>query len=208
MCKKINYSLYLISDRNESLDEFLYKIEQSILGGVKIVQLREKNCSTLEYIEIGKRVKALTDSYNIPLIVNDRIDVALAIDASGIHLGQEDMPLDIARRIMGTEKLIGISTRNIDEATKAEINGADYIGVGAIFETDTKSDARKIHFDDIKKIKNSVDIPVLGIGGINKDNIHIVKMLNLDGICISSGILRDKNPKEAANILVEKFMSL
>lgn len=208
MCKKINYSLYLISDRNESLDEFLYKIEQSILGGVKIVQLREKNCSTLEYIEIGKRVKALTDSYNIPLIVNDRIDVALAIDASGIHLGQEDMPLDIARRIMGTEKLIGISTRNIDEATKAEINGADYIGVGAIFDTDTKSDARKIHFDDIKKIKNSVDIPVLGIGGINKDNIHIVKMLNLDGICISSGILRDKNPKEAANILVEKFMSL
>jgi len=208
MCKKINYSLYLISDRNESLDEFLYKIEQSILGGVKIVQLREKNCSTLEYIEIGKRVKALTDSYNIPLIVNDRIDVALAIDASGIHLGQEDMPLDIARRIMGTEKLIGISTRNIDEATKSEINGADYIGVGAIFETDTKSDARKIHFDDIKKIKNSVDIPVLGIGGINKDNIHIVKMLNLDGICISSGILRDKNPKEAANILVEKFMSL
>ncbi|MBP2027503.1 thiamine-phosphate pyrophosphorylase [Acetoanaerobium pronyense] len=208
MCKKINYSLYLISDRNESLDEFLYKIEQSILGGVKIVQLREKNCSTLEYIEIGKRVKALTDSYNIPLIVNDRIDVALAIDASGIHLGQEDMPLDIARRIMGTEKLIGISTRNIDEATKAEINGADYIGVGAIFETDTKSDARKIHFDDIKKIKSSVDIPVLGIGGINKDNIHIVKMLNLDGICISSGILRDKNPKEAANILVEKFMSL
>lgn len=207
MCKKINYSLYLISGRNESLDEFLYKIEQSILGGVKIVQLREKNCSTLEYIEIGKRVKALTDSYNIPLIVNDRIDVALAIDASGIHLGQEDMPLDIARRIMGTEKLIGISTRNIEEATKAEINGADYIGVGAIFETDTKSDARKIHFDDIKKIKNSVDIPVLGIGGINKDNIHIVKMLNLDGICISSGILRDKNPKEAANILVEKFMS-
>lgn len=207
MRKKIDYSLYLISDRNESIDEFVKKIEESILGGVKVVQLREKNCSTLEYIEIGKRVKALTDLYNVPLIVNDRVDVALAIDASGIHLGQDDMPIDMARKIMGTEKLIGISTRTIEEAIEAQKNGANYIGVGAIFNTDTKSDARKIHFDDIKKIKSSVHIPVLGIGGINKENIDTVKILGIDGICISSGILKEKNPKEAASYLLKKFIN-
>lgn len=207
MYKKIDYSLYLISDRSSSMDEFLKKIEESILGGVKIVQLREKSCSTLEYIEIGKKLKKITDLYEIPLIVNDRIDVALAIDASGVHLGQGDMPIEMARRILGKEKIIGISARSLDEAIDAQKNGADYIGVGAIFDTNTKSDAKKIHFDEINKIKKNTDIPVLGIGGINRGNVDIAKMLGLDGICISSGILKDKNPKDAANFLLTRFIN-
>ena len=195
---KIDYSLYLVTDRDVLKGRNLITcVEAAILGGVTLIQLREKNISSLEFYNIAVKVKELTDKYNIPLIINDRVDVAIVIDAAGVHLGQSDFSCEVARKIMGKDKLIGISAGNLEEALLAEKQGADYIGVGAIFPTGTKLDAKAVSINTLKDIKRSIKIPVVAIGGINERNYILLKNTGIDGIAVISAILGKDDIKEA-----------
>jgi len=203
--KRIDYSLYLVTDRTKKTDkEFLTIIEEAILGGVTMIQLREKNVPTGEFYRIAKNLKELTSKYNVPLIINDRLDIALAIDSDGVHVGQNDMPADIVRRIIGKEKILGVSATTPKEAKKAEEDGADYIGSGAIFPTQTK-DADCISMKHLKKIVDSVNIPIIAIGGLAEDNINYLANTNIGGISMVSAIMDSKNPKKVAENLKREF---
>ena len=197
----IDYSLYLVTDDSSNKRKFLKTIEEAILGGVSVVQLREKEASSLYFYNIALKVKEITDKYNIPLIINDRIDIALAIDAEGVHLGQSDLPCKIARKIIGN-KILGISASNIDEAVTAEAEGATYIGSGAIFNTKTKDDADSVTIEELTSIVQSVNIPVVAIGGINEKNAHKLKDTGINGISVVSAIMQSENPKIASENLL------
>lgn len=200
--KNINYGLYLVSDRDILNGRDVIKsLEEAILGGVTIVQLREKSANSSEFYSLAVKVKELTSKYSIPLIINDRLDIALAIDAEGVHVGQDDLPASIVRSILGKDKIIGVSTATLEEAKKAIVDGADYIGVGALFPTDTKTNARSVTLDMLKNIKENINIPVVGIGGINENNIEAVMDTGIDGVAIVSAILSKDNIKESAQKL-------
>lgn len=202
----INYKLYLVTDRYLLRGkELVETIEEAINGGVSIVQLREKDISSLEFFNVAKVVKEVTDKYNVPLIINDRIDIALAVDAAGVHIGQSDMPCNIARKILPKGKIIGVSVHSVDEAIKAKEEGADYLGCGAVFSTSTKSDVTTLSIDKLKKIKKSVDIPVVAIGGINENNISKLNGVGIDGVAVISAIIVKENPKKAAEEILEKM---
>ena len=202
----IDYKLYLVTDRTNKTDkEFLNIIEEAIKGGVTVVQIREKDADTLEFYNISKKVKEICSKYNVPLIINDRIDIALAIDADGVHIGQSDMPIKIARKLIGNDKILGISAHNLEEATDAEENGADYLGVGAIFSTSTKKDANDVSIDTLKEISSNVDIPTVAIGGINLDNVEKLKDTNISGISVVSAIMNAENPKITSENLLRKI---
>lgn len=202
MKNNINYSLYLVTDRDVLVDTDIYTaVEESIKGGVTLVQLREKRLGTLEFYNIAVKIKSITDKYKIPLIINDRIDIAEAIDCAGVHLGQNDMPMDIARNILGNKKIIGVSASTLEEAQKAEKQGADYVGVGAMFPTTTKDDASAVAVECLKEIKEGITIPVVAIGGITEKNIVLLKTSNIDGIAVVSAILGKNNAKKAAEKL-------
>ena len=202
----IDYKLYLVTDRTNKTDkEFLNIIKEAIKGGVTVVQIREKDADTLEFYNISKKVKEICSKYNVPLIINDRIDIALAIDADGVHIGQSDMPIKIARKLIGNDKILGISAHNIQEAKEAEENDADYLGVGAIFSTSTKKDANDVSIDTLKEISSNVDIPTVAIGGINLDNVEKLKDTNISGISVVSAIMNAENPKIASENLLRKI---
>lgn len=203
----IDYSLYLITDRGIIKDRCLKDcVEEAIKGGVTIVQIREKDASTREFYNIAKEVKEVTDKYNIPLIINDRLDIALAVDAAGVHLGQSDMSIEVARKILGEEKIIGISAGNLEEALEAEKSGADYLGIGAIFYTGTKKDIDEpIGLEGLKEIINKIKIPSVAIGGINKDNTEDVIKTGVNGISVISAILGYEDTKKASEELVSKL---
>jgi thiamine-phosphate pyrophosphorylase len=202
MKNNIDYSLYLVTDRDILVDTDIYTaVEKSIKGGVTLVQLREKKLGTLEFYNIAVKIKSITDKYKIPLIINDRIDIAVAIDCTGVHLGQNDMPMNIARIIMGNNKIIGVSASTLEEAQKAEKQGADYVGVGAMFPTTTKDDAKAVSVQCLKEIKKGITIPVVAIGGINENNVALLRTANIDGIAVVSAILGKKNAKKAAEEL-------
>jgi thiamine-phosphate pyrophosphorylase len=202
MKNNMDYSLYLVTDRDVLVDIDIYTgVEEAIKGGVTVVQLREKSLGTLEFYNIAVKLKIITDKYKVPLIINDRIDIAEAIDAAGVHLGQNDMPADIARRIMGNNKIIGVSTSTLEEAQKAEAQGADYVGVGAMFTTTTKDDAKAVSIQCLKEIKEGISIPVVAIGGINENNVDLLKIANIDGIAVVSDILGKGCIQEAAQKL-------
>ena len=204
MKNSINYSLYLVTDKEILKGRDLYKaVEEAILGGVTLVQLREKNISTLEFYNIAIKLKKTTDKYNIPLIINDRLDIALAVDAAGVHIGQSDIPGEIARKLLGKDKILGISASTLNEAIKAQMDGADYIGVGAIFQTSTKNDADSVSINDLKVIKEKVSIPIVAIGGINKENIKLLKDTNINGVAVVSAILGKENIKEEAKMFLK-----
>ncbi|SHI12280.1 thiamine phosphate synthase [Desulfosporosinus lacus] len=187
---KIDYSLYLVTDRKLLGERDLApSIELAIQGGVSLVQLREKSISTKEFLNLALRVKEITSKYEIPLIINDRLDIALAVDAEGLHVGQDDLPMLKARELLGPDKIIGVSARTLEEALLAEKQGADYLGVGAVFRTSTKSDAKEVSLEQLEYIKKSVSIPVVAIGGINYGNIQQVKATGIDGISVVSAIL-------------------
>ncbi len=200
---QIDYSLYLVTDRSFLRGRKLSEVvEEAILGGVTIVQVREKELSTKQFYNIALEVKEVTDKYKIPLIINDRIDIALAVDADGVHLGQDDMPLKIARKIIGKNKIIGISAGNVAEAKEAEKDGADYIGIGAVFFTGTKKDIDKpIGLEGLKTIVHSVNIPSVAIGGVNKNNSEDVIKTGANGISVISAILNNDDVKKAAKEL-------
>jgi thiamine-phosphate pyrophosphorylase len=194
-----NYSLYLITDR-KSLGgrELLRGIEDAIKGGVTLVQLREKNVNARDYYNLALKVKELVKRYHIPLIINDRVDIALAADADGVHLGPEDLPIFAAREILGSDKIIGASANCLEEALDFQNQGADYLGIGALFPTGTKSDTEHVTLEGLKIIKKAVDIPVVGIGGINFANASSVKAAGVDGIAVASAILGSESIIKAA----------
>nr|WP_025775540.1 thiamine phosphate synthase [Clostridium botulinum] len=201
---EINYELYLITDRRFLKGRQLKKVvEDAILGGITIVQVREKDVSTREFYNVAKEVKEVTDYYRVPIIINDRLDIAQAIDANGVHLGQKDMHLNIAREILGKDKIIGISVGNVKEALEAQNNGADYLGIGTIFPTGSKKDVDAIiGIDGLSKIKDSISIPSVAIGGIDKTNFKDVLKTGIEGISVISAILDEDDIKLAANNLL------
>ena len=186
-----------------STDTVEQAVEQAILGGCGIVQLREKNCSTREFIHIAQKVKAVTERYHIPFIINDRVDIALAVDADGVHVGQKDMPCAMVRRLLGQDKIIGVSAHNKEEAMEAEAEGADYLGVGAIYSTNTKEDAGVIAPKDFASLRAAVKLPIVGIGGVNKDRLDYVKSLGADGMAVVSAVISAKDIQGAAKELVD-----
>ena len=198
--------IYLVTDEKACNGKDFYKcIEESIKGGVKIVQLREKNSSTKDFYEKALKVKKICKNYGALFIINDRLDIAQTVEADGVHLGQTDMPIEKARKILKNKFLIGATARNAKEAKKAELLGADYIGSGAIFGTNTKDNAKKLEMEDLKKIVNSVKIPVFAIGGINISNVCMLKNIGLQGICAVSGILSEKDCKKAVELMLKNF---
>ena len=198
--------IYLVTDEKACLEKDFYScIEEAIKGGVKIVQLREKNISTKDFYEKALKVKEICKNYGVLFIINDRLDITQAVGADGVHLGQSDMPIEEARKILKDKFLIGATARNIEEAKRAELLGADYIGSGAIFGTSTKDNAKKLEMEELKKIVASVKIPVFAIGGINIHNVGSLKNIGLQGICSVSGILSEKNCKKAVDIMLKNF---
>ncbi|HBC97848.1 MAG TPA: thiamine phosphate synthase [Clostridium sp.] len=202
---EINYSLYLVTDRNLLKNTNLPKaVEEAILGGVTLIQLREKSASTREFYKLALEVKKVTSHYKVPLIINDRLDIAQAVDADGVHLGQSDMPLTMARKILGKGKIIGISAGTVEEAVEAEKNGADYLGIGSVFFTKTKKDIdTPIGIEGLRKIYSSVNIPAVAIGGIDEHNFRDVLSTGVDGISVISAILGKDDIKSAAQSLVK-----
>ena len=201
-----NCKIYLVTDEKACLEKDFYNcIEEAIKGGVKIVQLREKNISTKDFYEKALKVKEICKNYGALFIINDRLDIAQAVGADGVHLGQSDMPIEKAREILKDKFLIGATARNIEEAKKVELLGADYIGSGAIFGTSTKDNAKKLEMEDLKKIVNSVKIPVFAIGGININNVWMLKNIGLQGICSVSRILSEKDCKKAVENILKNF---
>ena len=204
----IDYSVYLVTDRrNKTDEEFLNIIEEAIKGGTTIVQLREKTASTKEFYELALRVKEITSRYGVPLLINDRIDIVLAVDSEGVHIGQDDMPADIAREIIGDDKILGVSASTVEEAKKAEMDGADYIGSGAVFPTATKDDADSVSKEELKEIVDSIDIPVVAIGGITVENANTLKGSGIAGFSVVSAIMSAEDPKEASRKLKEIYLS-
>ena len=200
--KNFDPSLYFITDStNYSEEEFLRRVEQAILGGATLVQLREKEKSTREYIELAQKVHAITKRYNVPLIIDDRVDVALAIDAEGVHVGASDMPVATARHLMGADKIVGATAKTVPWAMEAYEQGADYLGVGAIFPTTTKVKTVLTSVDTLRDICSTVPIPVNAIGGLNKDNIDVLAGVPIAGICVVSAIMKAEDPKLAAQKL-------
>ena len=200
----IDLALYVVTDRGILGGKDLIKsIEESIIGGATVVQLREKDVSTLDFHNIAIEVKKVTSKYNVPLIINDRIDIALSSDADGLHIGQDDMPLEIARKMLGEEKIIGVSVRNVSEAILAENGGADYLGVGAVYPTGSKNDATLVGLAELKRIKENVKIPVVAIGGINEKNTREVMDYKADGVAVISAVFGKGDITAASKALIE-----
>ena len=207
--RKFDSSLYFITDStNYSEEEFLFRVEQALKGGVTLLQLREKEKSTREYIELAEKVHELTKRYNVPLIIDDRVDVALAVDAEGVHVGASDMPVATARKLMGENKIVGATAKTVPWAKEAYEQGADYLGVGAIYPTTTKVKTVLTSTDTLRDICNAVTIPVNAIGGLNKDNIGVLSGIPIAGICVVSAIMKADNPKTAAEELKARAREL
>ena len=199
--KKIDTSLYLITDSSVEPEEMLKKVAQAIEGGVTLIQLREKRGTTRDMIDIATKLHEVTKSYGVPLIIDDRVDVALAADAEGVHLGKEDMPIDAARKSLGSDKIIGATAKTVPWALEAYEQGADYLGVGAIYPTTTKVKTVLTSTETLDAICRAVPIPVNAIGVLNKDNIDVLEGIPIAGICVVSAIMKADNPKQAASEL-------
>ena len=207
--KKFEPSLYFITDSTGfTEEEFLYRIERALMGGVTLLQLREKNKSTRDYIALAEKVHAIAKRYSVPLIIDDRVDVALAVDAEGVHVGAEDMPIATARRLMGEEKIVGATAKTVPWAREACSQGADYLGVGAIFPTTTKVKTVLTSTDTLREICRAVSIPVNAIGGLNKDNVDVLAGIPLAGICAVSAMMKAEDPKVAAEELKARAQKL
>lgn len=196
--KDFDMSLYFITDSTGfSEEEFLARVESALKGGVTVLQLREKDKSTRDYISLAYKVHTLTKQYGVALIIDDRLDVAMAVQADGVHLGQSDMPVNVARKIFGDDKIIGATAKTVPQAIDAYKQGADYLGVGAIFPTTTKVKTVLTSTDTLQDICKSVPIPVNAIGGLNKDNIDILKGIPIAGVCVVSAIMKAKDVRRA-----------
>ena len=201
-----DYTLYLVTDRQlMSCDSLTEAVEQAILGGCTMIQLREKELSSLEFYNQAVAVKQVTDKYHIPLIINDRIDIAMAVQATGVHIGQHDLPAAAVRKVIGENMLLGVSASSIAEAIQAQQDGADYLGVGAMFPTGTKTDADSVSMEELQKIRTAGSLPIVVIGGISKGNTGRFKPMGIDGLAVVSAIIAQSDIKAAAAELKDLF---
>lgn len=198
--------LYLVTDSDILKNRDFYKcIEEAMKAGVTMVQLREKNTDGKEFLEKALKLRELTRKYNVAFIINDRVDIALLCDADGVHVGQSDIDAVSVRKLIGKDKIIGVSARSVAEAQKAKADGADYIGIGAMFSTSTKLDAKDVSFDTLREMTSQVDIPFVLIGGITLDNVSQLKEFNPDGYAIVSGILKADNIYDRVSKWIQKI---
>lgn len=201
--------LYAVTDRSWLNGELLTEAtDKALKGGVTLLQLREKNMPEADFIKSAQEIKQICQKHGVPLIINDNVNVALAVDADGVHLGQGDMPVSEARQILGKNKIIGITAKTVEQARNAEKNGADYLGSGAVFGTSTKSDAKKMELETLRKITSAVKIPVAAIGGITAENVTQLKNTGISGAAVVSGIFAEDDIEEASRRLLNKIKQI
>ena len=199
----MDYSLYVCTDRDIMTTDTLEEaVELAIKGGATIIQLREKDCTSREFYELALSIKDITDAYEVPLIINDRLDIALAVHADGVHLGQSDIPVQVARNVMGPNCIVGATANTLEKAKEAWQSGADYLGVGDVFGSATKNDTKPVELKELKKICDTVKIPVVAIGGISKKNIHLLKDTGVAGLAVISAVLGQTDITAAAEELI------
>lgn len=202
--KKENMYLYAVTDRSWVGEKsFLQQIEDSLKGGITLLQLREKSLSKEEFLKVAYEVKKLTDEYQVPLIINDDLEIALQVDAAGVHVGQKDMEVEEARKKLGSDKILGVSCRTVEDAKKAEKLGADYLGVGAMFATSTKTEAEVITKERLTAICQAVSIPVVAIGGIKEENMLNLSNSGISGVAVISGIYAKKDIESTCQRLLK-----
>lgn len=193
-CQKEMMLLYAVTDsRFATKQTLLEQIEEALKGGITCLQLREKDLDDEQFLKRALKVKELCKKYNVPLIINDNVSVAIKCQADGIHVGQNDMEVSLVRQLVGKDMIIGLSAQTVEQAISAKQDGADYLGVGAVFSTTTKEDAIDVSYDTLKQICQSVDIPVVAIGGINKENMTMLKGSKIDGVALVSAIFNSDN---------------
>lgn len=209
MKPEMDYTLYLVTDRIlAGARDFDDLVGRAVRGGCTLVQLREKDASSGELYERALRLKRVTDYFHVPLIIDDRVDIMLAVDAAGVHLGQSDLPAEAARHLIGPDKILGVSARTVEEAEAAESAGADYLGVGAVFPTATKTDAEPVARETLAAICAAVRIPVVAIGGLNAKNIPFLEGSSISGAAVVSAVMGAEDPEEAARKLKEVVYSI
>lgn len=206
MKPKVDYTLYLCTDRGlMTTDTVEESVELAIDGGCTVIQLREKQCSSRDFYELALRVKGITAPRGVPLIINDRVDICLAAGADGVHVGQSDLPAGQVRRLLGPDRILGVSARTLEEALEAQENGADYLGVGAMYATSTKTDAQVVSMETLRAIRQAVEIPIVVIGGINRDTMDAFRGTGIDGLAVVSAVVAQKDIRAAARELVDRF---
>ena len=198
--------LYLVTNRyQDSLESFLEKVETACRSGVTIVQLREKNLTTNQYYQLAKQVKEITDAYQVPLIIDDRLDVCLAVDAAGLHIGDDELPVSVARKVLGPEKILGVTAKTVKRALEAETSGADYLGTGAIFPTTTKENAPITLISTLKTICQRVDIPVVAIGGLTSENIDQLIGTGIAGVAVVRDLMQAEDIEAKTQAFLTKL---
>ena len=198
--------LYLVTNRyQDSLQSFLEKIETACRSGVTIVQLREKNLTTNQYYQLAKQVKKVTDAYQVPLIIDDRLDVCLAVDAAGLHIGDDELPVSVARKVLGPEKILGVTAKTVKRALEAEEGGADYLGTGAIFPTTTKENAPITLISTLKTICQRVAIPVVAIGGLTSENIDQLMGTGIAGVAVVRDLMQAEDIEAKTQAFLTKL---
>ena len=198
--------LYLVTNRyQDSLESFLKKVETACRSGVTIVQLREKNLTTNQYYQLAKQVKEITDAYQVPLIIDDRLDVCLAVDASGLHIGDDELPVSVARQVLGSEKILGVTAKTVKRALEAEEGGADYLGTGAIFPTTTKENAPITLISTLKTICQRVAIPVVAIGGLTSENIDQLIGTGIAGVAVVRDLMQAEDVEAKTQAFLTKL---
>lgn len=199
---RLDTTLYLVTDSSYHTEESFFRtVEAALQGGVTLLQLREKDKSAREYMELAGRVKKIADRYGVPLLIDDRVDVAAAVDAAGVHVGQSDIPVAAARKILGPDKIVGATAKTVEQAREAWEQGADYLGVGAIYPTTTKVKTILTKVSTLKEICEAVPIPVNAIGGLNAGNVDVLEGAGIEGICVVSAIMKAEDPRETAEVL-------
>ncbi|MDG7709507.1 thiamine phosphate synthase [Streptococcus pneumoniae] len=198
--------LYLVTNRyQDSLENFLEKVETACRSGVTIVQLREKNLTTNQYYHLAKQVKEITDAYQVPLIIDDRLDVCLAVDAAGLHIGDDELPVSVARKVLGPEKILGVTAKTVKRALEAETSGADYLGTGAIFPTTTKENAPITLISTLKTICQTVAIPVVAIGGLTSENIDQLAATGIAGVAVVRDLMQAEDIEAKTQAFLTKL---
>ena len=198
--------LYLVTNRyQDSLERFLEKVEMACRSGVTIVQLREKNLTTNQYYQLAKQVKKITDAYQVPLIIDDRLDVCLAVDAAGLHIGDDELPVSVARQVLGPEKILGVTAKTVKRALEAEEGGADYLGTGAIFPTTTKENAPITLISTLKTICQTVAIPVVAIGGLTSENIDQLAATGIAGVAVVRDLMQAEDIEAKTQAFLTKL---
>ena len=198
--------LYLVTNRyQDSLQSFLEKIETACRSGVTIVQLREKNLTTNQYYQLAKKVKEITDAYQVPLIIDDRLDVCLAVDAAGLHIGDDELPVSVARQVLGPDKILGVTAKTVKRALEAEEGGANYLGTGAIFPTTTKENAPITLISTLKTICQRVAIPVVAIGGLTSENIDQLAATGIAGVAVVRDLMQAEDIEAKAQSFLTKL---